>query len=209
MSAKTPITGKTIIAAACHDLERFYKSSSKLKVRVEYDQAMRNHVSFSGNLAGSRIRFSKDFCDFEIALASDYHFALIQTCHELAHYLNKHNRHEDVDEADTKALETWADFFGARIFMVLISYGARSRKFVFGLDPGADQGEQLAHIGSGLRQVYDHVYKGAPTDVYPDAEERVHVFIAGIGSFFMRAFGEFKADWSVFCFDHIMRGGEF
>jgi hypothetical protein len=93
--------------------------------------------------------------------------------------------------------------------MLLISYETRSRKFVFGLDPGADQGERLAHIGSGLRQVYDHVYKGAPTDVYPDAEERVHVFIAGIGSFFMRAFGEFKADWSVFCFDHIMRGGEF
>ena len=48
---------------------------------------------------------------------------LIVLGHEAAHYLNRHNEHEDQSPVETRALEMWADFFGMKLALVAMTFG--------------------------------------------------------------------------------------
>jgi hypothetical protein len=69
-------------------------------------------------------------------------FTLLVLGHEIAHCVNHHNRHQDRDARDSRALEQWADFFGVRVAFTLLSFGP------FTTDAAASYGEVIIPYAS-------------------------------------------------------------
>ena len=58
------------------------------------------------------------------------HFHLLIISHEIAHVVHQHNDETDQPRDDFHALEMWADFYGSKVMMCLLTFGARiSPKF--------------------------------------------------------------------------------
>jgi hypothetical protein len=69
-------------------------------------------------------------------------FTLLVIGHEIEHCVNHHNRHQDSDARDSKALEQWADFLGVRVAFTLLSFGP------FTTDAAASYGEVIIPYAS-------------------------------------------------------------
>jgi len=199
------IFGRDVVENAFHDIEQAFLSSASFSVNRELDVPMRQHVSFVGSGEKSRIRVSKGLCDFPVVVLEDYFFVLLSVCHELAHYLNRHNDHKDQSELDYKALEVWADFFGTRLFMFLVSFRTRTRQALEKCCEQLNQEAVLKAIGKSLSEIYRTIYAGCVSDHYPPAGERVHIVNAGVLSFFYRLFGGLEPKWTLYVLMTISR----
>lgn len=199
------IIGKEVANCAFLDIERAFQPSAGFRVRREWSVAMHSRVAFTGAGQASRIRVSQQVCDFQIQSLSDYFNVLLMVCHELAHYLNRHNDHQDASDQDSKALETWADFYGMRLFMYLTTFRTRTRQALMDQFGEPKQDVYLKAIGRSLSEVYQEIYLGSPSDRYPAPHERVLIVAAGVLSFFRRLYGELKPTWSMYVLLTILR----
>lgn len=189
------MNGKIIIQDLAKDLQGFFYHN-KLSIRIEFDSNSIHHASYVGADDKERIRFSKDICDFETKNLSDLFYVAIIACHEFAHYLNSHNSTTDVDNLDSLALETWADFYGARLFVTLITFGKRTQKSIKSFINPITQGEVLENIGKALSDVNKFIYEQNESPKYPPPPERASIFCAGVLSFFYRIYGSVNVAWS-------------
>lgn len=201
------MNGKTIIQDLAKDLEGFF-FNNKLSIKMEFDSNSIHHASYVGSDKNERIRFSKDLCDFEPKNLSDFFFIAIIVCHEFAHYLNSHNSTEDSDNLDSAALETWADYYGARLFMTLLTFGKRTAKSIKGFIDPINQEVILISIGKALADIHKRIYEQNTSRKYQPPLERVSIFCAGITSFFYRLYGEVKVKWSACVNLTIVRAAE-
>lgn len=199
------VTGKVVAEAVFSDLESCFYYSSKIRVPREYSDTARQHASFVGSGARSRIRMSSDFRDFEVSSLADVFFVSIILCHECAHYLNRHNDHKDSESLDFTAIETWADYFGGRVFGVIITFGTNIQKIMNKLQPGWDQKVVVEAIGLAMKDIYDSVYLPNTDNRYNEPIDRVLVFNAGFTSLFYRIYNELKTEFTLWVLLTIMR----
>lgn len=203
------VTGYELADGAFSDLESFFFHSSKFKIKREMNvQGMRMHASYIGASQNSRIRLSKDFCDFEIDNLKDYFFCLLIVCHELAHYLNYHNSHKDSDEFDSLALEARADNFSGLIFFTLIIFGKNTNRMITNLAGGIEKKKYAQIIGASLRDIHDKIYVPNISDNYPSADHRIMLVICGFMTFFHRYYGVINEDWAVPLISNIAVGAK-
>lgn len=199
------VTGKVIAEAVFSDLESCFYYSSKFRVAREYSNTARQPASFVGSGARSKIRMSSDFRDFKVNSLADIFFVAIILCHECAHYLNRHNDHKDSESLDFTAIETWADYFGGRVFGVIITFGKNIQKIMSKLQPGWDQKVVVEAIELAVKKIYDSVYLPNTDKRYIKPIDRVFVFNAGFTSFFYRIYNELKPDFTLWVLLTIMR----
>lgn len=198
------MNGKNVVIDLAKDLERFF-FHNKLNIKMEFDSNSRHNASYVGTDQNERLRFSKDFCDFQISTLRDFFFIAIISAHEFAHYLHHHNNVEDEDDIDSMSLETWADFYGARLFFTLITFGKRTNKSMSKIQSPLDQNIILHNIGLALSDVHEYIYKVNNSKKYQSPIQRVSIFCSGVISFFYRLYGTVKVEWSSYVNITILR----
>jgi hypothetical protein len=194
----SPFNGKFVADAILKDIESFFLSSAKFSIRREFNSLGRLPVSFKGRGDQARITLSKDFCEHKINNIDELFVEMIILCHEVAHYLNKHNEHKNINKIDVTAIEAWADYFGARIFLTAITYGKKCRALIQRFMITIEYDAVLCAIGRALSKMYQSIYLPNTDRRYLPAIERVGVFNAGVISFFYRLHGNLKPAWTIY-----------
>lgn len=178
------ITGKDIALAAKEDLESLFEETAHFELKIELDSNSRHHACISGDGENLRIRFSKDFCMAPVTNIDDLHFFLIIICHEFAHYLHAHNSHNDTSDFDSKSIEAFADFFGVKIMMTLITYGKNFISLYDNLSFNSKtQKEIIKSIAEAISKLAETIFKNE-SPKYSNRISRIGHFAAGITSFF-------------------------
>lgn len=117
------ISGKSLVDAVIIDVRTFFPNRPTFGIKVEYSG---RGPSCLGVGVDTRIRLPREFQALQISTADDLHFWLIVLGHEIAHYLNRHNDFNvGVQESalETRSIEDWADFFGTKLMMTIITFG--------------------------------------------------------------------------------------
>lgn len=137
-------------------------------------------------------------------------FTLIVLGHEIAHCVNHHNTHQDRDARDSEAFEQWADFFGVRVALTLLTYGSFTGEAIasYGelvipyasLDTVPDEVKAdrlLRGLGDALALAHASIYSETDSaSGYPNSADRALSVAAGVFSFFYRYFGNLPERWA-------------
>lgn len=202
------VTGRKIIKAALWDIKSFFVKGRSPKFEVDIgSRAMRDHASFAGKGNKSKLCFSKDFCSFPINNIDDYNFSLMIISHELAHYMHKHNDHIDVDTFDTKSIEAWADFFGAKVMMSLMTFGQKNMELQKELGFKFHSGDMLNSIGICLYKLACTLFN-IEDERYSNRITRVGYCAAGVTSFLDAYWGDMKVSRSMDILTRLYSQGE-
>jgi len=129
ISRMPTISGGALFDAVAIDVRTFFPNRSNFEIKVEYRGT---NPSCRGVGANTRICLPPEFRTLEISTADDLHFWLIVLGHEIAHYLNRHNdfnKGAQESALETKAIEDWADFFGTKLMMTIITFGPLINQF--------------------------------------------------------------------------------
>lgn len=112
-------------------------------------------------------------------------YLLFMIGHEIAHLTHRHLDHIDRDKFDSKTIEMWADFFGAKIAMAILMYG---RRFTSTLACDASRKEEpLNEIFCALINRLHPVLSGADGyGKYLNSKDRISTMIAGIAAYLTR-----------------------
>lgn len=180
-------TGKDIALAAKKDLESFFKDEADFSLNLELDSNYLSHASTVGVGKELRIRLSKSFCSAHISGINDLHYFLFIVSHEIAHYLHAHNEHKDESDFDSKSLEAFADFFGSKIMMTILTYGQCFIKFYEDLGFKFHFGEVLDSISFAFSDLAENLFNTS-SDLYSNRISRVGHCSAGIMSFLDKKF---------------------
>ncbi|HIE5765845.1 TPA: ImmA/IrrE family metallo-endopeptidase [Proteus mirabilis] len=185
-----------VFRRAITDLESFYKKKYNFNIKVRYSDNLRQHASIVGRNDNSMIRFSKDCCNQRIENSTDLFVALLIVCHELAHYLNHHNYYQSSDDENNRIIEAWADNFGSKLFMVLITYGNEIKRLCDIFSIPNDSGERINLIGFAFKKLCNMFYNNESSKYHYRMERMMHI-CAGISSFLQFYFGKLQLDLTV------------
>lgn len=203
-----PVKGRKIIKAALWDMKSFFVKGKAPKFNVDLGtRSMRGHASFTGKGNKSKLSFSKDFCSFQVNTIDDYSLVLMIVSHELAHYMHQHNEHVDVESFDTKSIEAWADFFGAKVMMSLLTFGQENIALQKELGFKFHSGDMLNSIGEALYQLALTLFN-IHDKRYSNRITRVGYCAAGITSFLDTYWGEMKVSRSMDVLTRLYSQGE-
>jgi hypothetical protein len=201
------LTYESSIQAAVTDFEALFTPASNFTVSYSIIGGS-FYAKVVGDAQTHRLLFSRYLADQKVESIDDLMFGLIIVGHELAHYVNKHNSHNDESKLDSVALESWADYFGARIMFTLLTFGSTIDKIVDDLlavpfckpcTQGERQSLILRAVGRALRRTFDTLYKQTDGSAkYPKSDVRAQIFLAGVVSFFYRFFGDLKENWTLY-----------
>lgn len=179
------ISGKSLFEAVQADIESFFEQSSGFKITAKLDS---NSICCKGSGEECIIHLSRDFCHNIITTLDDLHLSLFVICHEIAHYLHKHNNNNDKDHIETKSIEDWADFYGTKLMMTTITFGNRTQEIYRSFDGASHSGERIDSMGRALERLAETFYK-VDSNLYSNRLSRVGFSVAGINSFFDKYYG--------------------
>lgn len=195
------------------DFRGFFYDQLDFKIKI-IEKSSNMHIGVRGAGDEKKICISKDMANFEINDPIDYMMALMIVGHEIAHCLCEHNKFQGNESIESRAIEGYADYFGARITYSLLNFGRYNFKEflkMYGGVPFSSKSE-LFHwmsryeifriTGLSLKKLNDLFYQSANgTNKYPGSETRIITFIAGVVSFFFRYHGNVSQDnfLKIFC----------
>lgn len=176
------ISGKSLLDAVVIDVRTFYAARSDFEIKVEY----RGHIpTCRGVGATTRICLPPEFQTLEISTADDLHFWLIVLGHEIAHYLNRHNDFNvgaEESALETKAIEDWADFFGTKLMMSIITFGFLIAPFYACYPENTRYETRLGSLANAFTKLAGSFYDTASTR-YSTRGLRIGNCVAAICSF--------------------------
>lgn len=171
------VTGKQVLEAFKSDVEGFFYPDAGFVMNTAVNGIKTRYV---GDAEKGGIAVSHDLAAFEVRSLADLMFVLLVLGHEAGHLLNVHGAHQDSSKDETRALEVWADFYGAKVAMAVMTIGTKVRAMVDS-HGGTNAGVRLDAIGVALGrlsgtyfEVADRRYEPSPT--------RVATFVAGVMS---------------------------
>lgn len=171
-----------VFRRAIDDLESFYKDEYAFRIKVNYSDNLWQHASIVGKNENSTIRFSNDCCTQKINDSRDLFVALLIVCHELAHFLNHHNYFSSREDEDNRIIEAWADYFGSRIFMALITFGKKTSALCKKIEVPEHAGDRIDLIGDAFKKLCNMFYSNESRKYHYRMERMMHI-CAGISSF--------------------------
>ena len=187
------ITGKSLFEAVREDIEKFFAFKNYYKVRAEFGGS---RITCTGKGDKCRIFLCEDFCKKEILNADELHFSLLVICHELAHYLHKHNEHKDENSKETRSIEDWADFFGAKVMMTVITFGVRTKEIYHRFPENASTRKKIVSMSNALALLAKTFYN-TDSEKYSNNISRVGFSVAGINSFLDTFYGDINIKRSI------------
>lgn len=175
-----PVTGQVVVDEFKAVVESFFNASSHFRLQIEVGGFL---PLCRGVGQRARIVLPDHFSTLPVAKFEDLAFLLLVLGHETAHYLHKHNEHEDRSSLDTRAIEMWADFYGTKLAMVALTISAEFKKLSDALPGGQGTGERIDGLASALATLANS-YFNTQSDKYESAPVRVATCVAGMLSFF-------------------------
>ena len=177
------ITGKDIALAASADFEDFYLLEAGMKVEIVFENV--GFPAFRPNETGGVIVIPQDMADEIIDGPDKLHFHLLMIGHEIAHLVHEHGRAKDLLPDQDMALEYWADFYGAKVMMMLVTYGQCLKRLYRRYYPGPIEFERpMESIGRAIGRLVTTVYRDHPR--YPKKLLRVGLICNGVCSVLRR-----------------------
>lgn len=199
------VTGRLLAISAGMEFERFFEDGRAPRLNMVFGQFKAPGIRPT---AGAElIILPNDMADQEIDSAETLFFHLLVLGHEIAHQVHKHLRGAGAQTAEEfRALEMWADFYGAKVAMALATHGP----FVHGLTASFYPGETnqfrcLDDVGRALGRLAT-TYYATDSNRYASRLVRVGLAYNGIMSFLRhRLGGAFDPDLFVKVFLTIYR----
>lgn len=172
-----------IYKAAISDLESFYDPSYKFKVNFEFyhDNGM-HPASIVGRDEKSLLRFTSDACELEIKNHTDFLFGLLVVCHELAHYIHRHNYYTTPNLEAYRLIEAWADMQGMKLLLLLFTSGNETNKLLFEIKFPTDIDRFLEEIGKTFSFTATNLFNNSSPKYHRRIERIMHC-AAGVNSF--------------------------
>lgn len=194
------LTGETLARAAAADFEDFFLPWEPMSVRIAIESA--NSPCIRGVEDDARIVIPPDMAAKRIEDSDAFFFHLLIIGHEIAHLMHRHLHATDMTQEDDRALEFWADFYGAKVMMVLVSYGDRCSAIFEKFFGSVGFEAPLESIGRAVgRMVECGIYNEHPR--YPKPLLRVGLVSNGITSFLRLNMKDAPAIWYYSVFKRI------
>lgn len=176
------ITGLQLIDAVKADFESFFPNRRDFVVHVEFTGV---NPTCRGTGDKCRICLPAGFRDLEISDLDEFHFWLITLGHEIAHYLNRHNDFNvgaEESEFETRSIEDWADFYGTKLMMSLITFGERTNAIYTGYGGADNFTSRIESMARALFQLASTFFNFQSAK-YAPRMTRVASCVNGINSF--------------------------
>lgn len=200
------LTGEILARMALEDFAEFFFQGRELIIPLTIGDT-RSHASAKSKGKKRWIAISRDMAEHEIDGPATFLFHLLILGHEIAHIAHEHVYSGQQDTIEHSALEFWADFYGAKVLMTLITFGARIRENFDSYFSDPDEyRKRLTHVGDAVdRMVETNVYNEHPK--YPAPLVRVGLVQNGICSFLRHNMGaSFKPSMYASIFTIVMSG---
>lgn len=205
---------KNIVDLAIEDLDDFFEKNHTSKITAE--TTTRRMMSASGIDHDRKLLVEKYLAGTNVETLEQVLLCLLLAGHEMCHLMNNHNKRSDWKAVERKALEMWADFFGARVTFCLITHGQRTQSVIAATLgplataqslPGSLFQERLLNaFGNVLDIVFAQFLSSKKSEKYPSASERMLTIAAGVSSYFYREFGRLDEKWTFFVYQKIAFG---
>lgn len=182
------ISGKALFDAVVIDVRTFFPQRLNFDVKVEYGGM---NPCCKGVGSNTRICLPSEFQTLKISTAADLHFWLIVLGHEIAHYLNRHNDFNKLTQEsmlETRAIEDWADFFGMKLVMTIITFGPMIGPFYKFYSENIHYETRLESMANAFGNLANSFYN-TKSNRYSTRSTRVGNCVAGICSFLDRLHG--------------------
>lgn len=172
-----------IYRAAISDIESFYDPRYNFNVNVDfYDDNGMHPASIVGSGKNSKIRFTTDACELEVLTDTDFLFGLLIVCHELAHYINRHNYYKTPNHEAHRLIEAWADMMGMKILLLLFIQGEEVNKLLYERKFPTSINYFLEQIGKTFSFTAKYLFSNSSSKYHRRIERVMHC-AAGVNSF--------------------------
>lgn len=172
------LKGVHVLEAFKSDVESFFYTESGFVMNTVVQGTKTRYM---GNAERGRIAVSEDLANCAVDSLERLMFLLLVLGHETAHLLNVHGGHRDQSNDDTKSLEVWADFFGTKVAIVVMTIGDKMQDMVASLPGGGETGARLDAIGVAIGLLAT-TYFDTDDRRYEPAPIRVATCVAGVMS---------------------------
>jgi len=173
-------TGYEFALAVAADFEAFFDPAAQVNIPVSVEKC--NFPCVRTNANGSRIVIPEGMASEEIDGPDRLFFHLIILGHEIAHIVHRHTQAVGLECEDDAALELWADFYGAKVMMTVVTFGTNTNAFFRRFFAGDRHFEEpLESIGRACGRLVDSVY--TDHERYPRPLTRVGLILNGVVSF--------------------------
>lgn len=176
------ITGEDLARDVIDDFESFFEPKFAIKISLEIGDVDYAVTKGAGN--GAKILISRDMANEIINSPTIFFFHLFIIGHEISHAVLMHNRGAYQELFVYRSLEMWADFYGAKIMMCLITYGQNLKSIFLSFFPYDKFLPSLVAMGQAAELLVNYVYR--VDGHYPPPIVRVASITNGIISFFWR-----------------------
>lgn len=177
------VTGEDLARAAATDFESFFLPGGEVPIRVEVKGV--NAAITRGSGVKTRIVIPREMAREVIDTPDQLFFHLLILGHEIAHVVHRHNEEVNQGRDDFQALEMWADFYGAKVMMCLVTFGERvCPKFKTFYPETHFLEAALESMGNAVERLVTGVYANHPK--YPFPLLRVGLVYNGVVSFLRR-----------------------
>lgn len=181
-------TGKVLAKMALKDFADFFLPGHQLVIPLTIGDTS-SHASAKSRGAKRWIAISRDMADHEITDPATFLFHLLILGHEIAHVVHEHVHAGQQEAKDHSALEFWADFYGAKVTMTLITFGSRICDGLEDFVQGASEDKKrLTYLGEAVdKMIAGNVYNDHPK--YPPPLVRAGLVSNGVISFLRHNMG--------------------
>lgn len=170
------LTGEKLARLAAADFESFFHRDGKVSVPIYVERVHSARVRGTG--PNSRIIITPDMAKDEIDGPDRLHLHLLILGHEIAHLVHRHVQEKPPETSDIRALEYWADFYGAKVMMTLVTCGGNISPIYKKYFPAERFDPALRSMGAAVGTMVETVYN--INKYYPDPLVRVSLTTNGI-----------------------------
>lgn len=176
------LTGEALARMALADFENFFLPGRGMHIPLTIGDT-RSHASAKSRGTERWIAISRDMASQEIDGPTTLFFHLLILGHEIAHIVHEHTYAGEQQADEHSALEFWADFYGAKVMMTLVTFGDQISGVMRSYFPVAVTFDKpLAHVAEAAdRMVEGNVYNRHAR--YPAPMVRVGLISNGVTSF--------------------------
>jgi hypothetical protein len=187
------ITGRDVALAVVSDFSRFFDPMHPFAVGFRVGAVSSPCVR--SDKTGSYIVIPREMAEDVIITPERLLFHLLMLGHEIAHLVHKHlDGASSQSDDDYRSLELWADFYGAKVAMTLLTYGKQTHLIAKAYWPHRNVHQLLLDVGGAVAFLVASVYKDHRK--YPPKLERAALTSNGVMSFVRNYYGsQFDIDF--------------
>lgn len=180
--ASTVLTGEKLARAVVQDFASFFCNGKEINIPIVIGKV--DYASTRGSSKNSSIIISKEMAEEVIDNPKDLFFHLLILGHEICHAVLLHNSGNHQENNEFRALEMWADFYGTKIALCLITYGKNLKSIFFDFFTAPNFLVVVEAMGEAVGLLIKYVYR--ENDHYPHPIVRVGSVMNGTISFFWK-----------------------